>query len=238
MTRIILVRHGQAICNVERAIEGVATCRGLSELGHRQAAAVATRLASESHVVHRAIVSPIRRARETADHIASALGLTFTTDPDFEEVRPGDAEGMTWDQYSAFYGNTEGWNATVAFAPNAEAWVDFAARVSRGLDRLVSDPTGDSNVAASADDSRTGTDSIGTNSDETVLVVAHGGVIDASLFHYFGLDPMVQSPIDFESTNTGITEWERRSFTKLDREQIHRWRLARYNDAGHLLGLQ
>lgn len=217
MTRILLVRHGQAICNVERTIEGVGRCRGLSDLGHRQAAAVATRLATEGFAPDHTYVSPIRRAVETATAITNAIGVTFETDADFEELRPGDAEGMTWDQYSAFYGNSEGWNPTVPFAPNAEAWSDFLTRVSGGLDRIANRHEG-----------------------ETVLVVAHGGVVDASLFHYFGLDPMVQSPIDFESANTGLTEWERRSFTvpagtDQDDSEIYRWRLVRYNDAAHVL---
>ena len=211
MTRLVLVRHGQGICNVERTIEGVATCRGLSALGLKQAVAVAARLAHDRLTIDHAITSPIRRARETADQIAKALDLTLYEDPQFEEIRPGDAEGLTWDQYSAFYGTTEGWNATVPFAPNAEAWTDFAARVAAGLDQI-------------SDEHR----------DKTVLIVAHGGVVDASLFHYFGLDPTVQSPIDFESSNTGITEWERRTFTLLDTSEVHRWRLARYNDASHL----
>jgi 2,3-bisphosphoglycerate-dependent phosphoglycerate mutase len=211
VTRLILVRHGQAVCNVERTIEGVTTCRGLSPLGLLQVAAVAHRLASEGLAVDFAYCSPIRRAAQTADALGTALGVAFEHDASLEEVRPGDAEGLSWDQYTAFYGNSEGWNATVPFAPNAEAWTDFAARVAQGLDR-ISD----------------------LHRNKTILIVTHGGVIDASLFHYFALNPTVQSPIDFESSNTGITEWERRTFTNLDDSEVHRWRLARYNDASHL----
>jgi 2,3-bisphosphoglycerate-dependent phosphoglycerate mutase len=214
VTRLILVRHGQAVCNVERTIEGSATCRGLSPLGHLQVASVAKRLASEGLAVDYAYCSPIRRAVETAAVLATALGVAFEHDPALEEVRPGDAEGLSWDQYTAFYGNSEGWNATVPFAPNAEAWTDFAARVALGLDR-ISD----------------------LHRNKAVLIVTHGGVIDASVFHYFALNPTLQSPIDFESSNTGITEWERRSFTNLDDSEVHRWRLARYNDASHLHGI-
>jgi 2,3-bisphosphoglycerate-dependent phosphoglycerate mutase len=214
VTRLILIRHGQAICNVERSIEGVATCRGLSPLGHRQVEAVATRLAGEGLTVDYAYSSPIRRAKETAEKLGTVLGVSFAYDASLEEVRPGDAEGLTWDQYSAFYGNSEGWNATVPFAPNAEAWTDFATRVAQGLDRISDLHRG-----------------------KTVLITTHGGVVDASLFHYFALNPTVQSPIDFESSNTGITEWERRSFTNVDDSEVHRWRLVRYNDAAHLANI-
>jgi 2,3-bisphosphoglycerate-dependent phosphoglycerate mutase len=217
MTKLVLVRHGQGICNVERTIEGRAMCRGLSELGRTQGAALGKRLARESFKPDVVVSSPIRRAAETAAIIAAAIGTGEPNfDSDFEEVRPGEAEGMTWDQYSAFFGTTEGWDPNVPFAPGAEAWRDFAQRVATALNRITKAHQG-----------------------KTVLVVAHGGVVDASMFHYFGLDPHVQSPIDFETSNTSITEWQLRTWNLAtpeapDRNPVHRWRLNRYNDAAHL----
>ncbi len=218
MTKLVLVRHGQAICNVERTIEGRATCRGLSELGWVQGAVLAERLVSENFKPDAVVSSPIRRAAETAAIITNAIGFGDPSfDSDFEEVRPGEAEGMTWDQYSAFFGTTEGWDPNVPFAPGAEAWRAFALRVANALNRITKAHEG-----------------------QTVLVVAHGGVVDASMFHYFGLDPQVQSPIDFETSHTSITEWQLRTWTVAtpeapDRDPVHRWRLNRYNDAAHVV---
>jgi 2,3-bisphosphoglycerate-dependent phosphoglycerate mutase len=218
MTKLVLVRHGQAMCNVERTIEGRAMCRGLSDLGRTQGAALAARLVNENFKPDVVVSSPIRRAAETAKLITTAIGFDEPLfDPDFEEVRPGEAEGMTWDQYSAFFGTTEGWDPNVPFAPGAEAWRAFALRVSNALNRITKAHDG-----------------------KTVLVVAHGGVVDASMFHYFGLNPEVQSPIDFETSNTSITEWQKRTWTLAtqeapDRDPVHRWRLNRYNDAAHLV---
>jgi 2,3-bisphosphoglycerate-dependent phosphoglycerate mutase len=217
VTRLVLLRHGQAICNVERRSQGVTSCQGLSPLGRIQAHAVAQRLAKEGFAPDVIVASTIRRARETASTVADTLGRTVDAfDPDLEEVRPGDAEGMTWDQYFAFYGAVEGWDPAVPFAPNGEAWAHFAARVSATLDRLAT-----------------------THAGRTILVVAHGGVTDASVFHFFGLDPYVRAPIDFESANTSITEWELRSFpvepsAGIIAPPVERWRLVRYNDAAHL----
>lgn len=188
--------------------------------------AVADRLRAENFSPDVFVCSPIRRAHETAAFIAEAIGRPIDhVDADFEEVRPGEAEGMSWDQYFAFYGAVEGWDPAVPFAPGGEAWVDFAARVSRSLDRLAAEHFG-----------------------KTVLVVAHGGVVDSSVFHFFGLDPQVRAPIDFETTNTSITEWELRTFpiyrtpvasaegTTPDDEiaPVRRWRMVRYNDAAHV----
>ncbi len=226
MTRIVFVRHGQACCNVDRTIEGLATCRGLSELGKSQSAALGRRLHNEGFRPDVIMASPITRAKETAEIITEAIGMRtddIAFDHGLEEIRPGEAEGMTWDQYSAFYGTTEGWDPNIPFAPGAEAWSTFARRVSDAIDRATD-----------------------TYAGKTVLAVAHGGVVDASLFHYFGLNPEVQSPIDFETSNTSITEWERRTFTlapqteqtdQAPETQVHRWRLLRYNDASHLAGL-
>ncbi len=232
MTKLLLVRHGQGFCNVDRTIEGRATCRGLSDLGHQQAKALGLRLASQNFRPDVMYASPIPRAAQTAQILATALaaapgsGPKITFDEDLEEVRPGEAEGMTWDQYFAFYGTTEGWQPDVPFAPGAEAWTQFAARVSRTIDRIAQQHVG-----------------------QTVLVVTHGGVVDASLFHFFALDPMLQPPIDFETSNTSVTEWERRTFASQatpqkphvsanDASEVHRWRLVRYNDAAHLASLR
>lgn len=232
-TRLTLIRHGQGVCNVERRVEGITQCRGLSELGRQQVDRLANRLRAEEFAPDVIVASPIRRARETAEIIASAIDRKVDLfDADIEEVRPGEAEGMTWDQYFAFYGAVEGWDPSVAFAPGGETWVHFAARVGKALDRLASAHFG-----------------------QTVALVAHGGVVDASLFHFFGLDPFTRAPIDFETTNASLTEWELRSFrpyvppttgshdavdtdgVATEVEDVRRWRLARYNDAAHLHGL-
>ena len=205
-THLYLVRHGEAVCNVERTIEGVATCRGLAPTGHEQADRLAARLRHEGFVADALYSSPIARAQQTAAPIAAALGVPIRLDADLEEVRPGEAEGMTWDQFASFYGSTEGWEPTVPFAPGAEAWNDFARRTSRALDRIA-----------------------GAHDGGKVVIVAHGGVVDASFFHFFMMDPERKSPIDFHTDNTSLTEWQLRVFEG----DLRRWRLARYNDTAH-----
>lgn len=220
MTKIVLVRHGEALCNVDRTVEAVATCRGLTPLGVLQGIATAERFEVEGFKPDVLLSSPIRRAAETATLIAERLNVEPVLDSDLEEVRPGEAEGMTWDQYFAFYGTTEGWQPSVPFAPGAEAWTTFAARVANAIDRVARSYAG-----------------------ATVLLVTHGGVVDASLFHFFGLDPEKQPPIDFSTSNASITEWERARYppnplAKSPQPEVHRWRLGRYNDAAHVSALR
>jgi len=75
MTRLVLIRHGESVSTVERRIGGVRTCGGLSPLGRKQAEALATRLARTGELRPDVLVaSTIRRAVETAEIIAPAVG--------------------------------------------------------------------------------------------------------------------------------------------------------------------
>jgi len=64
----------------------------VSELGEREAPSGAC---SDRHAV-RLLVSPARRARQTASPIELALGLDAVIDPDLVEVDVGAAEGLEW----------------------------------------------------------------------------------------------------------------------------------------------
>ena len=75
MTRLVLIRHGESVSTVERRIGGVRTCGGLSPLGRKQAEALAARLARTGEIQADVLVaSTMRRAVETAEIIAPALG--------------------------------------------------------------------------------------------------------------------------------------------------------------------
>jgi probable phosphoglycerate mutase len=80
--RIYLVRHGEAA-----ASWGQSPDPGLSELGRRQAEAVGRQLqASVSHSDITLLSSPLQRARETAEPLASSLGLDVLIDDRFREI--------------------------------------------------------------------------------------------------------------------------------------------------------
>ncbi|TMZ61638.1 reverse transcriptase-like protein, partial [Klebsiella pneumoniae] len=71
-TRLVLLRHGQTPLSVERRFAGISDV-GLTETGHEQARAVARRLAGRGIDV--IVSSPLRRARDTADHVAQELSV-------------------------------------------------------------------------------------------------------------------------------------------------------------------
>jgi broad specificity phosphatase PhoE len=70
--RILLARHGQAAWQLTRSGD---LDSPLTPAGHRQAAALAGRLAEQTEGIAAVRVSPMVRARQTADHLCAALGL-------------------------------------------------------------------------------------------------------------------------------------------------------------------
>ncbi len=93
-TEIVLVRHGEsAEADLARPFP-LLDGRGdpeLSELGRRQAEAVAERLAGER--VDAIYVTPLRRTAETAAPLAARLGLEPAVEPGLVEISLGEWEG-------------------------------------------------------------------------------------------------------------------------------------------------
>jgi len=84
---LYLIRHGQSTYNAEGRIQGQSDVP-LSPLGRRQGQAVARALAGDP--IETIFASRLRRAAETAEFLARALGLTVTHDPRLVEVDAGE----------------------------------------------------------------------------------------------------------------------------------------------------
>lgn len=89
---VYLVRHGETLWNAQNRIQG-SSDTPLSEVGRRQATAVANRLRKTP--VSAIYSSPLERARETAQSIALPHGLPVTIVPDLRETCLGEWEGLT-----------------------------------------------------------------------------------------------------------------------------------------------
>ena len=88
--KLYTVRHGETEWNVVNRICG-RTDIGLTELGYAQAAETAAKLKG-THI-DRVIVSPLLRARQTADVICRELELSYTLDARLMEQDYGIYEG-------------------------------------------------------------------------------------------------------------------------------------------------
>jgi probable phosphoglycerate mutase len=208
MTRLVLVRHGEAQAYLDQVVAGAKGCTGLSDLGRRQADALRDRLARTGELADTTALyaSILPRAIETAAIIAPAVGgHEITQDCDFCELHPGEADGLLWDDYRDTYAE-EGWDPERPMSPGGESWLEFVNRVSAALRGLVE-----------------------RHPDDTVVVGCHGGVVISSMISGFGLPPVPdRDHFRFGPENTSLTEW-------LVEDGV--WRLIRYNDHAHLAEL-
>ena len=207
MTRIVLIRHGEALAYTEQIVAGHG-CKGLSDLGRSQAVLLRERLlrTGELGAATAFYASLMRRAHETAEIIAPGIGngsLDIRQDCGLCEQHPGDADGILWSEYDERFGSIDTLGipdrAKVA-APGSESVDMMVSRVGQALDRLADEHAG-----------------------ETIVVACHGGVVGCSFEALAGvqLNALVRY-----TENTAITEW-------LHSE--HGWSLVRFNDAAHLL---
>ena len=206
-TRLVLIRHGESVAQVDGFLSGHDTCRGLSALGREQAVALRDRLitSGELRAVDALYTSILPRTIETAEIIAPALGAVAPTQEcDWCEIHAGDAEGMTWDAFREQYPVQAGPHDPFRQAiPGAETWAEFYVRAGTRLRRVADEHSG-----------------------ERVVVVCHGGIIGASFIALADLPIGSGTALTHETVNTSLTEWR---FTE------GAWRLVRYNDAAHLV---
>jgi probable phosphoglycerate mutase len=208
VTRLVYVRHGESNSTVSRVIGGHRTCSGLSPLGIQQAERLRDRWLANPEIVPDIVLSShFLRARQTADIVAQAFPeAEVVTDDSFGEHDPGpDCDGMTMDDFVDTYG-TGAWEDDpfgVTF-PGGETLASFHFRIGSAIRRLVD-----------------------TQPDATVLVVCHGGVIDAAV--RLALKTIPTGGFMINTLNTSITE--------LTLVRPNMWSMRRYGDSAHLAGL-
>lgn len=88
--RLLLIRHGQTPSNVAGALDTAAPGAPLDETGLLQAAGLVGRL--ENEVIDSLYVSPLIRARMTAEPLASSRSLMLNEREGLRELAAGDLE--------------------------------------------------------------------------------------------------------------------------------------------------
>lgn len=199
--RLLLVRHGESEGNAGGFVQGRLDY-GLTDLGRAQAQATADRLRDVK--VDRLISSPLRRAHETALWIAAAAGREVEPEPGLMEYDMGEASGLTGPEIREKFPHVvEAYQKGLRPSfPGEEGREAFHGRVAEVLQRFV-----------------------GTK--ETVVAVAHGGVIAAVCYQVLGMEPHRRGA--FEAWNCSITE--------VVEDRSGRLVLLRQNDTCHLDGI-
>jgi len=176
-TLLLLLRHGQARTPDSSEIGRLTP---LSELGHRQAAALASCVSAKEPPVA-VYTSPLRRAAETATYICERLGVKAITDErlaEFElgtmplEVVQSRPDLLLW---RAEHRGADGVSLK-----------EFSARIAGFCDEVVSRHLG-----------------------ERIAIISHAGTIDATLRWALGITPEMAWMHEFECLgNASITELE------------------------------
>jgi probable phosphoglycerate mutase len=209
-SRIVLIRHGEAECNVNHVVGGRTGCSGLTDLGRRQVAALADRL-YESGELRGAVAlysSVLPRAVETAERLRAVVGAgpaslgPVVPRDDLCELHPGTADGMVWEDVVSAFGLPD-WDddPETPIAPGGESWTGFVARASSAVREVVR-----------------------THPGELVVAAVHAGVIEATMIVFLGISPAVARRGWLRIVHASMTEWEWAS----DQD---RWVLLRFNDA-------
>jgi broad specificity phosphatase PhoE len=206
---LVLVRHGESTYVAEGRFQGRLD-PPLSELGRRQAALVAERLAHRDErtplpipigLPLRVWHSPLSRAAETAAIIADHQPGAVQADADdrLTEIAQGDWEGQPMAVVKTRWANElAAWRTTPTLhhAPGGESLIDAAARVRAALADIVAGFT--EGQAASAGDGLAlaydpvpGYTTVAANSDAPPepwgLIVAHDGIFRLTLITLLGL---------------------------------------------------
>ena len=157
----ILIRHGESLSNREGRVQGQADVK-LSGAGRQQATAVASWCKSQSFHKKSCELwsSPLCRARETADVIGTAIGLSAQIEDKLVELNAGVFQGHLWDDLAdRFPEDVAQWRSgDVDFQiPGGESRRQLAERGRHALQSLSCRPV------------------------DSMVIVAHGGVLTAAL---------------------------------------------------------
>ncbi len=155
VTSVLAVRHGETAWNRETRIQGQLDIP-LSPLGAAQACRLAQALDGQG--VDVIYASDLARARQTAEAVAQQLGLAVQLEPGLRERGFGLFEGLTWAEIETRWpAESERWRRRDPefAAQGGESLQDFYARAVAAVEALASRHPG-----------------------QTVLIVAHGGVLD------------------------------------------------------------
>jgi len=162
--RLLLVRHGESVWNEVRRFQG-ATDVALSDRGRGQARALGRALRAYRPAV--AYVSPLARARETAELALAGTGARIVAVPELREFSLGEWEGCLSEEIRTRAGDPYGaWVRAPLDCPppGSEPLEAVRSRVLAALDAIAAEH----------------------RDGEDVLVVSHGGVISVYACHLLG----------------------------------------------------
>jgi probable phosphoglycerate mutase len=211
---LYLIRHGQSHMNTKEyvAAKGYGNV-GLTPKGERQAELLARWLPTVLPAIDALYCSTMLRARETVAPLAQVYGCEVIFDDRLREIGNNRLDHTPWDDEQLPTRWADYWYSERPFSPVApiveggETMMHFRARVGMLLEDLVARHRG-----------------------QTVVLVCHGGVVEATFDHVFNTGPWRRCEV--WDRNTAVTHFE---YVEHPRREV--WRLHFHNREEHLRDL-
>ncbi len=207
-----LIRHGESHVNLAEWDSGNID-EGLTDLGQKQAAALASWMPRYVPEISTLYASTMRRARETAATLAGAYAIPINFDDRLREIGNNRWDHTAWPnddlpaQYADYWASERPFSTITPFIEGGETYFHFRARVGLFVEELVENQR-----------------------DQVIVAVCHGGVIDAVFDHVFNVGPWRRCEI--WTRNTGVTHFE-----YVEHPGRETWRLHYNNRTCHLLDI-
>jgi probable phosphoglycerate mutase len=197
---LYLIRHGESWVNRRDRPDNQPIDASLTDLGERQASAVAKWMTQEVSQVDALYTSTMRRAEETSQIIADAYGCSILPDDRLREIGnnrhdhtplPGDSLPRQYTTLTVYQNPV---TPIATDVENVETFMHFRIRVAQFIEEILV-----------------------LHRDKTVLAVCHGGVINVAVDHIFNVGAFRRC--DIRGMYTSVTYF--RYVGKPNREPWH-----------------
>ena len=214
---LVLVRHGETLANLSQRWAGSSDLEitDLTDRGKEQAIRLGRWFKERRFVPKYVYSSPQRRAFETAGLMGGHWGLNIEKIEDLKETDAGIFEGLNWSEIEERYPReAEGFQDSRdwSIVRGAEKESDRRSRAERLLKLALS----------------------GRDSDDVVVMVCHGGIIQHIVSVIFQSPKLWGIPVK----NTALFEFridsKRWASDTRERFNLTLWQILRFNDIPHL----
>ena len=210
---LYMIRHGQSYTNLPDWHKKNADL-ALTELGQRQAAALAEWLPLVLPKVDVIYCSTMLRARETVQPLANRYQMDVRFDDRLREIGSNRFDHTPWppeqlpSDFSDYWSTERPFLSITPKAEGSETWMHFRTRVGLLLQELVE-----------------------RHREQIVVAVCHGGVIEATFDHIFNIGAWRRCEI--WTHNTAITHFE-----YVEHPRRETWCLHFHNRVEHLASVE
>ncbi len=199
---ITVLRHGESVGNAESRWQGQADYP-LTDTGRAQARALAKRWKNERAKFDLVIASPLMRARETAEIIASALNVNIEFEPLWLERDNGEFSGLTVHEVRQNFGQSQFSTPYDPVGGDGEGDWELFLRAGQALQSLLK------------------------REPARYLIVSHGGLLNQFMHAVIGVAPQANNAgTRFRFGNTAFSQL-------MYYPNQHRWAIDKLNDHAH-----